>query len=58
VRNIDGNFGRAACEACSVGWNLVTNLSFPGGRSKIMENLDRVGKMFEIPVNIDQKAAP
>jgi hypothetical protein len=36
---------------------LDTNLASPVEPRKIMENLDRVGKMSEIPVNDNKKSS-
>jgi hypothetical protein len=42
-------FGRAACEACSVTWNLGANSAFALEPRKTTENLDRVGRLQDLP---------
>jgi hypothetical protein len=48
-RNFDITNGRAACEACSATWNFGTNSTFALGQRKTTENLDRVGRLQDLP---------
>jgi hypothetical protein len=41
-RNFVVKIGKAAWEACSATWNLVTNSAFGLGSRKTTENIDRV----------------
>jgi hypothetical protein len=40
---------RAAWEACSATWNLITNSAFALGPRKTKENLDRVDRSQDLP---------